>query len=109
MESKELKNWNEEPDKNNLASATPATGLNDNLEFMGRQLHVQTEHMEYPVARIVTQVFCNGRVMRSKKSEYSAEIRESRDNNKIQQLMNAQHYQVIREITEKQSRILSSH
>jgi hypothetical protein len=109
MESKELKNWNEEPDKNNPTSAAPATGLNNNLEFMGRQLHVQTELMEYPVARIVTQVFCNGRVMRSKKSEYSAEIRESRDINKIQQLMNAQHYQVIREITEKQSRILGSH
>jgi hypothetical protein len=109
MESKELKNWNEEQDKDNLASATPATGLNNNLEFMGRQLHVQTEHLEYPVARIVTQVFCNGRVMRSKKSEYSADIRESRDINKIQQLMNAQHYQVIREITEKQSRILGSH
>jgi hypothetical protein len=108
MEAKEQKILNEEPDKSNLASPAPATGLNNNLEFMGRQLHVQTEHLEYPVARIVTQVFCNGRVMRSKKSEYSAEIRESRDISKIQQLMNAQHYQVIREITEKQSQILGS-
>jgi hypothetical protein len=108
MEAKEPKRWNEEPDKNNPACAAPATGLNDNMEFMGRQLHIQTEHLEYPVARIVTQVFCNGRVMRSKKSEYSAEIRESRDNSKIQQLMNAQHYQVIREITEKQSQIMGS-
>jgi hypothetical protein len=108
MEAKELKSWNEETDKNNPASAAPATGLNDNLEFMGRQLHVQTEHLEYPVARIVTQVFCNGRVMRSKKSEYPEDVRESRDVNKIQQLMNAQHYQVIREITEKQQQLLGS-
>jgi hypothetical protein len=108
MEAKDPKCWNEEPDKNGLASTAPAMGLNDNLEFMGRQLHVQTEHLEYPVARIVTQVFCNGRVMRSKKSEYSADIRETHDISKIQQLMNAQHYQVIREITEKQSQILGS-
>jgi hypothetical protein len=108
MEAEEPKSWNEESDKKNPASAVPATGLNDNLEFLGRQLHVQTEHLEYPVARIVTQVFCNGRVMRSKKSEYSADIREARDISKIQQLMNVQHYQVIREITEKQSQILGS-
>ncbi len=109
MEAKDPKSWNEEPDKSSLSPAAPATGLNNNLDFMGRLLHVQTEHLEYPVARIVTQVFCNGRVMLSKKSEYSADIRESHDIVKIQQLMNAQHYQVIQEISEKQSRILNSH
>jgi hypothetical protein len=109
MEGKESKCWSEEPDKAGLAVTPPAIGLNDNLEFMGRQLHVQTEHLEFPVARIVTQVFCSGRVMLSKKSEYPADFRESRDLSRIQKMMNAQHYQVIREITDKQSRILGSH
>ena len=46
-----------------------APGLNDNLEFMGKQLHVQTEKTGFPVPRVVTQVFSNGRVVFSKKSD----------------------------------------
>jgi hypothetical protein len=109
MNGNEPKYWSEEQAKSSQAFASPAMGLNNNLEFMGRQLHVQTEHLELPVAHIVTQVFCSGRVMLSKKTEYPADVRESRDISKIQQLMNAQHYQVIREIEDKQARILGSH
>jgi hypothetical protein len=96
-------------EKSGLSFASPITGLNDNLQFMGRQLHVQTEHLEFPTAHIVTQVFCNGRVLLSKKSEYPSDVRECRDVSKIQQLMHAQHSQVIREIADKQARILASH
>ncbi len=84
-------------------------GLNNNLEFMGRQLHVQTENMAFPVAHIITQVFCGGRVLLSKKSEYPPAVRESHDFSKIQQLMRAQHYQIMQEIVDKKNRILASH
>ena len=83
-------------------------GLNDNLEFMGRRLHVQTEHTEFPVPRIVTHVFSNGRVLLSKKTECPPDIRESPDFNRIQKLMSSQHHQVLKEIAAKQARILGS-
>lgn len=85
----------------------PVMGLNDNLVFMGRQLHVQTEHTGFPVARIVTQVFCSGRVLLSKKTECPAGIPESQDFDRIQKLMSTQHYQVLKEIAAKQARIMS--
>ena len=86
----------------------PLVGLNDNLVFMGRQLHVQTEHTGFPVARIVTQVFCSGRILLSKKTECPADIHESQDFNRIQKLMSTQHYQILEEIEAKQARIMSS-
>jgi len=98
----------EQQSKSGSESKVPVTGLNDNLEFMGRRLHIQTEHMELPVARIVTQVFSNGRVLLSKKMECPADIHEPHDVGRIQKLMSAQHYQVLQEIEAKQARILSS-
>lgn len=91
-----------------VALTLPPVGLNDNLDFMGRQLHVQTEYIESPIARISTQVFCGGRVMLSKKTDCPTGIREARDVQKLQQSMNAQHQQIIREISDKQARILRS-
>ncbi len=82
-------------------------GLNDNLEFMGKQLHVQTEKSLFPVPRIVTQVFSNGRVVFSKKSDI-LQGQESKEFTKTQELMRAQHIQTIQEIAEKQKRILGS-
>jgi len=75
---------------------------------MGRQLHVQTEHTGFPVARIVTQVFCGGRVLLSKKMECPAGMHASQDFNTLQKLMSTQHYQVLEEISAKQARIMSS-
>jgi hypothetical protein len=98
----------EQPTKTGADLKIPVPGLNDNLEFMGKRLHVQTEHTEFPVARIVTQVFSNGRVLLSKKTECAAGIRELRDFDRIQKLMSAQHYQVLQEIEAKQAKLLGS-
>jgi hypothetical protein len=84
-----------------------ASGLNDNLEFMGKQLHVQTEKTLLPVPRIVTQVFSNGRVVFSKKSDI-LQGQEFKEFTKIQELMRAQHFQTIQEIADKQKRIMGS-
>ncbi len=89
------------------AVENPAAGLNDNLEFMGKQLHVQTEKTGFPVPRIVTQVFSNGRVVFSKRSDILPNP-ESREFTIIQDLMRTQHFQTIQEISIKQKRILGS-
>ena len=90
-----------------VAAENPAAGLNDNLEFMGKQLHVQTEKTGFPVPRIVTQVFSNGRVVFSKKTDIlpNPELREFTI---IQDLMRTQHFQTIQEISDKQKRIMGS-
>ncbi len=108
MRGKGREHLSEHQGKSGTELKLPVVGLNDNLVFMGRQLHVQTEHTGFPVARIVTQVFCSGRVLLSKKTECPAGIRESQDFNKIQKLMSTQHYQVLEEIAAKQARIMSS-
>jgi hypothetical protein len=83
-------------------------GLNDNLEFMGRQLHIQTERIGLPVPRIVTQVFSDGRVVFSKKSEIPLCSCESNEPPDVQELMRAQHLETIRKIEGKQKKILDS-
>ncbi len=109
MAQEKRKRWSANKENSGSVLASPPTGLNNNLEFMGKQLHVQTENMGFPQARIVTQVFCGGRVVLSKKSEYPSGVLESRDFGKIDQLMRMQHYRIIQEITDKQTRILGSH
>lgn len=94
-------------EKNKGAVENSAPGLNDNFEFMGKQLHVQTERIGLPVPRIVTQVFSNGRVVFSKKSDIP-QGPDSQEFSKIQELMKAQHFQTLREMAEKQKHILGA-
>jgi hypothetical protein len=108
MMQEKQKCWNTKEGNGGIALASPPAGLNNNLEFMGKHLHVQTESTGFPTARIVTQVFCRGRVVLSKKSEYPPGISEFHDFNKMQQLMRTQHYQVIQEIADKQRQILGT-
>jgi hypothetical protein len=77
----------------------PATGLNNNIEFMGKQLHVQTENIRLPKRSIVTQVFSNGRIILSKKTECSPDL------NDIPVQMQKQHSEVIQGIADKQARL----
>lgn len=85
-----------------------AIGLNDNVEFMGQQLHIQTEKMETPTNCIITQVFCKGRVVLSTKSDFPTDLSNSYDFNTIQNLMRMQHSRMIRDIMRKKTQILSS-
>jgi hypothetical protein len=93
--------WNRKMDN----SGFPLSGLNDNLDFMGKQLHVQTESVEFPVACIVTQVFCKGKVILSRKSSFPPGVRENSEVAKMRELMHAQHLQIIQNIADKQARI----
>jgi hypothetical protein len=78
------------------------SGLNDNLYFMGKQLHIQTENTGSTATRIVTQVFCKGRVILSRKMDHPS---IAGDSVRIRELMSSQHLQTIREIKEKLSRL----
>jgi len=88
---------------------TPVSGLNDNLEFLGKQLHVQTEKIGFPAGRIVTQVFCGGRVVFSKKTNYTAVASGSDDTDHIRELMQSQHLLVIKGIKDKRARMVGSY
>jgi flagellar biosynthesis protein FlhG len=83
---------------------TQVMGLNDNLAFMGRALHVQTEDLGTAGNCITTQVFCDGRVILSTKSEYPSAMREQNQNDQVIELMRTQHFNVIRQIESRQSR-----
>jgi hypothetical protein len=91
---------------NRPVPATPTMGLNDNLDFMGRQLHIQTEDLGYTGRYIQTQVFCEGRVLLSTKSEYPPTVQSANDRGQVADLMHRQHYNVIRELESKKVRIL---
>jgi flagellar biosynthesis protein FlhG len=88
------------------APGTPTMGLNDNLEFLGRQLHIQTEDLGYTGRCIQTQVFCDGRVLLSTKSEYPPTVQGQADRSQVIEVMHKQHYNVIRELESKKVRIL---
>jgi flagellar biosynthesis protein FlhG len=86
------------------AQSATAMGLNDNLAIMGRALHVQTEDLGVPGQCITTQVFCDGRVILSTKSEYPPEMREAQHNDELVELMRNQHFNIIRQIENKSVR-----
>jgi flagellar biosynthesis protein FlhG len=86
------------------AASSQAMGLNDNLAFMGRALHVQTEDLGAAGSCIVTQVFCAGRVVLSTKSAYPPAARETYQNDHLIELMRNQHRNVIRQIESLQLR-----
>ena len=64
-------------------TVNPAMGLNDNLNFLGKELHVQTENVQSSVPCIRTQVFFHGRVVHTAKYEYSTEQCDSLGLSKI--------------------------
>jgi len=88
------------------APAQGALGLNDNMSFMGRILHIQTEKIGRPPGRIVTQVFYNGRVLFSTRSEFPSGMSLEQDFKKIQELMQEQHLRIIDKIRNKKREIL---
>jgi hypothetical protein len=105
MNENQSKCGNAEYSKDAVENSAP--GLNDNVEFMGKQLHVQTERIGLPVPRIVTQVFSNGRVVFSKKADIP-QGPDSQEFIKIQELMRTQHFQTIREMADKQKQFLGA-
>lgn len=87
---------------------TPTMGLTDRLDFLGRQFHIQTEDLGFTGRSITTQVFCEGRVIFSTKSEYPSTINGKSDRNVITEIMRQQHFNVIRELESKKSQVIQN-
>jgi len=96
------------PDGQSPEPATPTMGLNDNLDFMGKQFHIQTEDLGYTGRSITTQVFCDGRVILSTRCEYPAKVGAKSNRGQISDLMRRQHFNVIRELESKKVHALRS-
>jgi len=79
-------------------TAAPAMGLNHNLELLGRNVHIQTEDQGSLAHSILTQVFCEGRVLLSTKSSYSPALREAGKSEQLLDLMRSQHFNIIRQL-----------
>jgi len=110
MKQKEQNCWNKKELHGENALPAPVSGLNDNLEFMGKQLHIQTENAGFPAAglaaaRIVTQVFCGGRVVFSRKTDHPPNAADSGDTSDIRERMHSQHRQIIKELKDKQAQL----
>jgi hypothetical protein len=83
---------------------SPLPGLNDNLEFLGRRLHVQTEDLGPSKRSVTTQVFLNGRVVHSTKSAYPESTGGGPQRELVGELMRAQHLTVMKEIQSQKER-----
>jgi flagellar biosynthesis protein FlhG len=88
----EIACWKEQKDSSPPAPCTPVTGFNDNLVLMGRNLHIQTEDLRAAGNGITTQVFCDGRVILSTKSDCGHDPVETMET------MRTQHFNVILQI-----------
>ena len=76
----------------------PLTGLNHSLRCLGREMHVQTEDLGNRERLIETQVFCEGRVILSTRTEYPPTLDPQGDREPLAELMRKQHFSVIREL-----------
>jgi hypothetical protein len=83
---------------------SPIMSLNDNLDFFGKDVHVQTENVDSTDPYIVTQVFLHGRVVQTTKYEYPDEVRNRNEVVKIHDLMRMQHMEVIEKINRQQEK-----
>ena len=83
---------------------SPAMGLNDNLNFCGRILHIQTENVKSSTPCILTHVFSQGRVIYTARHEYSNDDHKSDNWVEIRKLMHKQHVGVIEKISKQQAK-----
>ncbi|MBP1595439.1 MAG: hypothetical protein H6Q05_816 [Acidobacteria bacterium] len=87
-----------------VPSAPAIMGLNDNLVLMGRDLHIQTEGLGDGSRSITTNVFCDGRVILTTKSEYPETLQSRHLDSRVADLMRSQHFNVIREIESRSAK-----
>jgi len=86
-------------------TVSSSMSLNDNLNFGGRDLHIQTENIQSEIPCIRTHVFSHGRIIHTTKFEFPTGMKELNDFNKIRDLMQTQHCEVIDKISRQQSKL----
>ena len=83
---------------------SPTMSLNDNLNFLGKELHIQTENVHTGSLCIRTHVFTGGKIIHTTKSTLSSDTLDLGDFDKIRNLMQSQHKKVIDKIVKQQSK-----
>jgi len=91
------------------AAVSSAMSLNDNLDFLGKELHIQTENVQSDIPHIRTHVFSSGRVIHTKILAFPAGLMHSRDLNEIRRLMQTQHCEIIDKLYRQQSKLSEIH
>ena len=85
-------------DVEKLPQTAPMMGMNHNLFVRGSALHVQTEDMGNMGKCVITQVFCDGKIVLSIKSEYPTTNSDLGARTQLAELMRKQHFDTIRDI-----------
>ncbi|HEX9507036.1 MAG TPA: hypothetical protein VF947_01450 [Myxococcales bacterium] len=76
----------------------PVAGFNHNIKHGGKVFHVQTEDSGVKNAHIITHLFVGGNVVASKKISY-AEIAQAENlADRVRQLMEGQHKEILRNL-----------
>ena len=91
-----------------LTAITPIVGLDDRLDFKGKKLRIKTDNMGYTGRCITTQVFCEGHVILSAKSDFASTSQDAACEKDVKALMRKQHFSVICDIEGDKIQILSA-
>ena len=71
-------------------------GFNNNIKFNDQQFHVQTEDSGLDQPHIITHLFADGgRVIKSHKRDYAAEVNRPKIAEYVRSLMKAQHLEMV--------------
>ena len=75
-------------------------GLNTNIKRKQVDYHVQTEDKGQGINHVETIIYKSGRVLSSRKSSYESLINQPDLKQKIQQIINKQHEECLKEIND---------
>ncbi len=73
-------------------------GFNHNVKYKGQVFHVQTEDSGVENPHIITHLFLGGNIVKSRKSSYDSLLNEPDLIEKVKQIMQAQHKQMLRSL-----------
>lgn len=85
-------------------NVSPSLSLNDNVTFLGKELHVQTEIIQYATPYIRTHIFSGGQIIHTVKYEIPANLHAANDFKEIRDMTNAQHREVMSKINKQQAK-----
>jgi hypothetical protein len=75
-------------------------GLNTNLKRKQANYHVQTEDKGHGINHVETVIYKSGKVLSSRKSSYASLINDPHLKQKIQQIIEKQHEECLKEIND---------
>jgi hypothetical protein len=81
-----------------MATRSPLLGYNHNLKYKGRVYHIQTEDSGESNPHIFTHLFFSGTIIATRKSEYGQLLEIPHYEEKVRQMMQVQHKDVMKSL-----------